>query len=214
MDLLDPPLPLEAISNITPTMARMYEIVVVAAGEDSITLASLKPLSTLVTDELYTFLGKRVEDVIVVASSEFYAALDRYYPPSSESDDGEKTTFQVFPSLDWDYHEELRALARRLIHILDEQEVVTVCIVADESGGDLRIKRDSDCLIVNDYAPNELGLDLFRRLQVIGNLDLYSQLEQSGEFELRYGGRDILFGVNTKNVNGVQEVWLKRLERR
>lgn len=214
MDLLDPPLPLEVISNITPTMARMYEIVVVAAGEDSITLASPKPLSTLVTDELYSFLGKRVEDVIVVASSEFYAALDRYYPPPSESDGGDKASFQVSSFGDLDYHEELRALARRLIHILDEQEVVTVCIVADESGGDLRIMRDSDCSIVNDYAPNESGLDLFRRLQVIGNLDTYSQHEQSGEFELRYGGRDVLFSVNTKHVNGVHEVWMKRLDRR
>ena len=219
-----------ALKSIPGSVARMYNVVPVAADGHSVTLATFDLLSPEVVDEL-NFVLTRDAEFVVAAEADIKAFLNQHYGDASESvndmlsaleselEHVGEATIQVGGA---DPTAEIQELANQA-PVIRFVNLVLFQAVKDRASdihfepfeNEFKIRyRVDGALYEMAPPPKHLALPVISRIKVISGLNIAERrLPQDGRIQLPVGGRQIDFRVSTLPTQFGESVVLRVLDR-
>ena len=230
INLRDLELQPEVIKTIHASVARMYNVIPVEVGKNSVTLATFDLLSPEIVDEL-TFVLTRDVSFVVAREDDIRTYLGRYYGDESES------VSDMLSALESELKDagDLIEAAKRGEDITQLEQMVSSTPVVrfvnlvlyqavQDRASDIHFEpfenefkiryRVDGALYEMAPPPKHLALPVTSRIKVISGLNIAERrLPQDGRIQLTIGGRPIDFRVSTLPTQFGESVVLRVLDR-
>ncbi len=215
------------IATINGETARTYNIIPLAVDDETITVATGKPLDTKLVDELYIVLGKEC-NVVVARPKEIQEALEAYYPEQGGS------VSSVISDLMQEYDEqsksdytslsdkELLAAANdtpivKFVNVILQQAIKDKAsdIHFEPFGDEFRIRyRIDGALYEMAPPPKHLAVPIISRIKVMSNMNISERrIPQDGRVELHVNKKPVDLRVSTLPTRYGESVVLRVLDR-
>jgi type IV pilus assembly protein PilB len=230
LHLRDMDLSADVIKAVPASVARMYNVIPVSVGADSVQLATFDLLSPEVVDEL-AFVLTRDISFVVAAEEDIKAYLTRYYGDESESVSDMLSALESDLKNAGDLLEgakrgddvaQIEAAASstpvvRFVNLVLYQAVQDRAsdIHFEPFENEFKIRyRVDGALYEMAPPPKHLALPVTSRIKVIAGLNIAERrLPQDGRIQLTVGGRPIDFRVSTLPTQFGESVVLRVLDR-
>ncbi len=221
----------EALDLVSQTMAMLYHVIPVKFEDNTLTIATAEPQNLAVPDELRTFLGYTIRQV-VTTEREIKQGLDRYYDAAGESVESIISELENDAELlkqaealvgdgaiDLTGAEALadsapvRKLLNMVLLLAIKDHASDVHFEPFEDEFRIRIKADG-VLYEMVPPPRHLAFAITTRIKVMANLDIAERrLPQDGRIELSVGGHPVDLRVSVLPTLFGESVVLRILDR-
>ncbi len=229
--LYDRTIPPEVLKLVSEPMAQLYRVIPVELSGNRLTVATSEPQKIQIADELRTFLGFDIHNV-VATEQEIQKAIDKFYSAENESVES------IVESLEND--KELAAQAAGLggegptdltsVEALAESAPVRkllnmVLLLAIRDGAsdihfepfesEFRIRLKAEGVLQEMVPPpKHLSFAITTRIKVMANLDIAERrLPQDGRIELNVGGHPVDLRVSILPTLFGESVVMRVLDR-
>ena len=229
--LYDRTIPSEVLKLVSEPMAQLYRVIPIELAGNRLTVATSEPQKIQIADELRTFLGFDIHNV-VATEQEIQTAIDKFYSADNESVES------IVESLEND--KELAAQAAGLggegptdltsVEALAESAPVRkllnmVLLLAIRDGAsdihfepfesEFRIRLKAEGVLQEMVPPpKHLSFAITTRIKVMANLDIAERrLPQDGRIELNVGGHPVDLRVSVLPTLFGESVVMRVLDR-
>jgi type IV pilus assembly protein PilB len=205
VELLDYPVDQMAVSLVTASVCRRYEVLPIAIDGGNLVLAMVDPMNVFAVDDVREASRMRVSPV-VAARADVLAAIDRYHRADDELTNlttaldeehapSESSSFGVSDSVDDD------APIVRFVNLLVSQAIQDqasdIHIEPAEHSLDVRYRIDG-VLHEMQRAPKSIQNGVISRLKIMSDIDIAERRRpQDGRMSVSHGGRQIDLRVAT-----------------